>query len=885
MMWLKQFRSRRRAYRELSEEIQAHLEEKIEELVAGGMSREEAGFTARREFGNVTLTEEDGRDVWRWPPIENLFADLRYALRMLRKSPAFTGVALLTLALGIGANTIIYSIIHAVLLTPLPYRDSSRLVVVYDRETRATGLSKLMDLYHDVEEYRDHSRSFDRLAGMTWVAGNPTLIGFGPSREVHRSQATLGFFSLLGVPPALGRTFAREDMTRGCTAVLAYSFWKDVLGGQKRIIGGTIRLDDQACDVIGVMPETFAFFPTETEIWTLINSNNKIERDPLHHDLAIYAHLKPCVSIPAALAELTLLHDHGSEHQRHALETQPIVLPLQEELTWLAGTNLGLSLLVLFGAVSALLLVACVNVANLLLTRSLSRQRELAIRAALGSGRSRLLRQLLTEGLVLSLSAAALGTLLAIGVIRLFNIAQPIPLRPTTVVRINAPVLLFAASLSVLTTVLFGLVPAWKATRIDLIEVLKANGQSTTQGAGKRMIAKVLIVAEVTLSLVLLAGGGLLMESASHFASIPLGFAPNRIVTMTISLPPKTYAGDVDRVKVYDRLFAKLDALPGVQTVAVSSLIPFRPIYGFDALDVEGRQPFTEETARHDSGLISISPRYFAALGIPLLRGRNFNSDDQLRSEPVAIVNEALVKQYFDGEDPLGHHVRSFGAASEHNPWRRIVGVVADEKRGNPFQEMSWLRTPSLFLPVAQAPPGRITVLIRSDVDPMSLGNIVQNQISGLDPSIPVSDVQTVEELLLKEHFAYPRFRALVVGCFAVFTLLLAIIGLYGVLSQAVAQRTHEVGVRMSLGAQASSILIMVIAEGMLLVGLGIGLGAAAAWFLTRFLGSLLYGVKSNDPMTLAAVSLLLLLACLASTVLPARRAMRVDPLVALRYE
>jgi len=314
-------------------------------------------------------------------------------------------------------------------------------------------------------------------------------------------------------------------------------------------------------------------------------------------------------------------------------------------------------------------------------------------------------------------------------------------------------------------------------------------------------------------------------------------------------------------------------------------MLPFRPIQGFDALEIEGHQPSTPETAHHDSGVISISPRYFSALGIPVLKGRSFNADDQLQTEAVAIVNEALVNKYFDSEDPMRRHISSFGAPTERNPRRTIVGVVANEKRGNPFQEMSWLDTPTIFLPIAQVPPSRVTLLIRSNVDPMSLANIVQRQVSTLDPSIPVSNIQSVEHLLLKEHLAYPRFRALVVGCFAGFALLLAVVGLYGVLSQAVTQRTNEIGLRMSLGADASSILMMIAKEGMLPVSLGIVLGAALALSLSRFLAGLLYGVKSNDPMTLAAVSLLLLVAALAATLMPARRAMRVDPMVALRYE
>jgi len=876
---------RRRVFRELAEETRSHLEEKVEELVAGGMSPGDAEAAARREFGNWGLVERDGRGVWRWGQMEDFFTDLRFGLRMFRKNPGFTAVALLTLALGIGASTIIFSIVHAVLLTPLPYRDSGRLVVIYDRETRATGLSKLMDLYGDFETYRDSGKSFEQMAGMTWVPGSATLTGFGPSKEVRQAQATVGFFSLLGMAPKLGRTFEPADMARGCTVVVAYSFWRDVLGENREIGRDSIDLDGQGCDVIGVMPERFAFFPAETQVWTLINSNSNHERDPLHSDLAIYARLKPGVSTAAALAEVRLLHSHANQRERHALETEPLVLPLQGELTWLAGPNLRLSLIVLFGAVSALLLIGCGNVANLLIARSLAREREIAIRSALGSGVQRLLRQLLTEGLLLSLCAAGLGACLAAGVLHWFNAAQPVALPPGAVVRINAPVLLFAATVSVVASVVFGFVPAWKTTKVDLVEALKANSQTTTSGAGKRTIGKVLIVAEVASSLVLLVGAALLIESAARFASIPLGFAPNRVVTAAISLPPKTYTADVDRVRIYERIFDQLEALPGTPKFALSSLIPFRAMNGFDALEVEGRQQATGQTIRHDSGRISISPQYFATLGIPLLEGRTFNADDQSQTEPVAIVNEALAKKYFDEDDPIGRHIRSVEAPAGRNPWRRIVGVVGSEKRGNPFQEMSWLDTPALFVPVSQEPPSRATLLIAGNIDPIGFGTVIQQRVSAIDPSIPVSNFQTVEGLLLKEHLAFPRFRALVVGCFSGFALLLAVVGLYGVLSQLVTQRTHEIGLRMSLGAEAGTILMMVLKEGMVLVGLGVALGAAGASAVSRFLESLLYGVKSTDPVTVVAVSLLLVLAALVATLVPARKAMRVDPMVALRCE
>jgi predicted permease len=875
---------RKKAEHELDEELGAFLEMAAEAKMKCGMSREDALRTVRLEQGSRELSKELVRTAgWEFFA-ETLWQDLRFGLRMLLKNPGFAAIAVLTLALGIGASTIVFSVVHGVLLAPLPYYDSNRIVVVYDREARATGLSKLLDLYQDFQEYRDHSKSFDRLAGMTWIAGNPALTGYGSSKEIHQVQTTVDFFSLLRVPPAFGRTFAIEDSGRGCAVILAYSLWKDTLGAQQSIIGNTIRLDDQACDVIGVMPNTFAFFPADTEVWKLIGANSKLERDPRHSGIAIYGHLKSGVSVSAATAELVALHGRANDHDHHAKETLPLVLPLQEELTWLSGPNLRLSLLVLFGAVSALLLIGCGNVANLLLTRSLSRHKELAIRSALGSGTLRLLRQLLTEAIVLSLSSAALGACLAAVVIHLLNVTKPVDLPLTAVIRVNGPVLFFAVSLSVLTAVCFGFVPAWKASKIDLVEVLKTTGQGSTQGTRKRRIARMLIVSEVMLSLVLLAGAGLLTESAARFASIPLGFAPNRVATLTISLPPKTYATDVDRTRIYDEIFGSLDAIPAVKT-AVSSMLPFRPIQGFDALEIEGHHASTSETARHDAGTISISPRYFSALGVPVLKGRAFSVDDQLQSEAVAIVNEALVKKYFNAEDPVGLHIRSLGAPPERNPWRRIVGVVADERRGNPFQEMSWLNTAVVFIPIAQRPPSRVTLLVRTNIDPMGLTNVLQRQISKLDPNIPVSDIQTVEHLLLKEHLSFPRFRASVVSCFAGFALLLAVVGLYGVLSQLVTQRTNEIGLRMALGAGARNILTMIMKEGSLLVSLGIVFGVILALILGRFLAGLLYGVKPDDPVTLAVVSALLLVAALAATLLPAWRAVRVDPMVALRYE
>ncbi len=487
---------RKRRARDRARELQSHLDLEAEELEASGLSAENARHAAKRLFGNPTLIREQLRQMNRWHSLETFGQDLRYSGRLLRKSPGFTAAVILTLALGIGANTAIFSLIQAVLLRPLPYKDSEHLVAVWNRLAQEKGVSKVFDSYRELLIYRDKSQTLESIAGASWATGGRILAGRGPARNVLAMPVTADFFKLLGIQPLLGRAFDREDVKRGCAVVLANRFWRRVLGGERNIIGQSLRLDDDACLVIGVMPPDFAFYPDQDSLWNLVTAGSPMEKDPDRSLTGIFARLKPGVSLGSAGAELTLLQKQVRRMDGNTAQTEPVVYPLKEEFTWLAGRNLKLSLLTLFMAVGFVLLIACVNTANLLLSRSLARRREMGIRAALGSGRLRLLRQLLTEALLLSVSAAICGTLLAAGAVRWFRLAAPVQLPPGTSIEINGQVLAFAAILSMATAVIFGLVPAWKISEVDLNETLKAGGRGHTKKATVAL-SKSLIVFEL----------------------------------------------------------------------------------------------------------------------------------------------------------------------------------------------------------------------------------------------------------------------------------------------------------------------------------------------------------------------------------------------------
>ena len=807
--------------------------------------------------------------------------DMRYAWRMVRRAPAFSATAILTLALGIGANTAVFSILNAVLLRPLPYRDPGQLVSALDREIRAGGRAIFFDLYSDYENWKQHSRAFEGFAAVTWAGGlGKIMTGRGPARNVAALPVSADFFSVLGVPAELGRTFESGDWSGGCAVVLSHAFWQSTLGGERRAIGQSLRLDDQACAVLGVMPVGFASYPNpESLLWILLTPPKR----PDQFGVFVIGRRKPGVSMASAQAELLALHRQLHEHDRWGAIMEPAIEELQSEFTWLAGHNLRISLIVLFAAVTVVLSICCVNVANLLLSRSLVRQREMAIRAALGSGRRRMLRQLMTESLLLSLTAGAAGAAIAAGAVAYFRNANPIELPPGTVVAVNEHVLWFTVLLSMATAVVFGLVPAWKASQIDLISALKAGGRGTWQDASRHRFGKALIVAEVALTIVLLAGAGLLIRSVQNFTAAPLGFEPHGLMTAGMQLPQSSYAGLERRALFYRRLLSEFSREPGVEGAALSTTFPTQGTGPIGVLAVEGRpDPATNQIL--DTGQQTVSSDYFRVMRIPLERGRDFDERDGEHAEPVAIVNQALVARYFPNEDPIGKHIREFDAEDKQKPWLRIVGVVAGEKRTAVTNEMSWADSPVVYRPWDQNPPMAATLLLRAPAAGTAMGATIPRTVARVDADVSVFGVESAPQAISKA-LAYPRFRAIMLAAFAGLAVLLALVGLYGVLSHLVTHRTHEIGVRMALGAQRNEVLSLIVAGGLRLIGLGVAVGLGAALALGRYLGALLYGISAADPVLLASVSLVMVLAAMAAMYLPARRAATVDPLVALRYE
>lgn len=803
------------------------------------------------------------------------FKDLRYGLRLLRRSPGFAVVTILTLALGIGANVAVFSIVDATLLRPLPYRDPERLVEIMDRSVHERGPSKLFGTYADFREYQRHSRSFDDIAVATWAFREPTLTGRGPARNVMAVPASDSFFRMLGVAPMAGRTFNSDDAARGCSVVLSHRFWANVLGGNLKLVGQRLTLDRRPCTVLGVMPAGFAFYPDATQLWTLITPDFQPAPDEI--PMLAFGRLKAGVTAAQAQTELIALHTALHEADGHERGFEPIAGTLQQEFTWLAGRNLKTTLWVLLGAVGLVLLVACWNVAGLLLGRGFSRQRELAVRAALGGGRRRLFCQLLTEGLLLSGAGGGLGMLVTFGLVRWFRAVNPMELTPGADVHVSLPVLAFAAAATVAATLIFGLAPAWRAARIDLNEALKSGGRGST--AGRHRLARLLVAAEMAGSVLLLAGAGLLMESVLRMGSAPLGFDPNHVFRARISLGSEDYPKPEQRVQFYENVLTRLRSTPGIESAAAASLLPPGG-GGSNALQIEGRPPVPADRAIHDVGQQSISPGYLETLRVALARGRDFDSRDRRESLPVVIVNQALAQKYFNGEDPIGQRIRT----GEKEPWNTVVGVIATEKRTTVYEEMSWVDMAMAYRPVAQAAPQAETIAMRTTNDAVPVEAAIRRAVASLDPQIAAEQVQPLREDFAK-YLAYPRFRATVLACFAGFALLLAAIGLEGVLAQMVAQRRQEVGVRMALGAQPAAIVKMIAAEGGVPVIIGLGFGLLGAASLGRLLKGLLYEARPGDPIMLVGISLVLTLVATLAIWLPARRAAGTDPMTALRSE
>jgi putative ABC transport system permease protein len=879
--WLQAVLQRSRMETEMDAEFRFHVEAYAEDLVRSGVPRPEAMRRARLEFGGIERAKEECRDARGVNHLEALLQDLRFGARMLHKSPGFTMVAVIILALGIGASTAVFSIVDAVLLRALPYKDAERLVTVWCTEIGQPG-TKIFASYRDFEEFKAHNHSFEELAALTWARVGEILTWRGSPHEVLVIPASAEFFPLLGISAAQGRTFGPEDIQNGCTVVLAHSFWQTELAAATGIVGSTLTLSGKSCAVVGVMPRSFEFYPKQTSLWTLITPESKFSKEPFDSVVGIFGRLKPAASIATAETELVELHQRvvkESPAGSWVAQIAPIVRDLREQFTWMAGRNLRIALLVLFAAVEFLLLIACLNVANLLLGRSAERHKELAVRAALGSGRSRLVRQLFTETMLLAALGTLFGILFAVGAVGYFNSANLVELPPGAHVTINLHVLGFAIFLTSATGSLFGLLPAWRGSRVDLNEVLKQSGRSVIH-AGARRASQLLVVGQVALSMILLAGAGLLIESIVRLASVPLGFRSDHLLTAQVALPPEAYSKLNQRANLYEKLVAKLSVLPGVEGVALCSALPPYNGGGSSELAVAGKAPI-ENLQAVDA--VQITSDYFRVLGVPFLQGRQFDSRDREGSQPVAIVNDQMVRRYFPKEDPIGKQIK-LSKFDDKIPWLTIIGVVGNEKRTVVYQEMGYVEPALVYRPVSQAAGTSIAVVMRTAGDPMALGRLLQGEMSGLDGNVPVYDVRTMMQRY-SEFLAHPRFRAILMGILAGLTFLLAAIGIYGVLAQVVSQRTQEIGIRLTLGAMPSQVFGLVLGQGMGMVGIGVVIGTMGALGLTRLISTMLYGVGPTDLFVFIAVTVSLISVALLACYVPARRAMRVPPMVALRYE
>jgi len=875
------FWRRRNREQDLDNELRSHIELEAEERLEDGASSTEALYSAKRALGNTAAIKEDVRAAWGWTRLCQLRQDAFYGLRIFAKAPGFTAIVIATLALGIGATTAIFSILNAVLLRPLPYKDPGRLVVIWKQPVRDRAAIPVFDTYAEFQDWSAASRSFEQAAAATWASSGAILTGVGRAREVLAMPVSLTFFKLLGVPPQMGRTFQPGDLNAGCAVVLRHRFWQTDLAGDKNILGRAIRLNTQSCTVVGVMPPGFTFYPDALSMWMLIGHGSQIARNPEKSNVGMFARLRSGVSIESARREVELLYQNAHRNDNNASKLKPVIYPLKDQFTFLTGANLRLSVIVLFAAVCFVLVIACVNVASLLLGRLLMRQRELAMRSALGAARGRLFRQLLTEGLLLSSCAALLGAGIAIAAVHFFRISNVVEMPPGSPVTVDLRVLGFTAVLAVFTAIAFTLLPAWNASRVNLAETLKSAGRGAAHRGAARFFQKAMIVTEVALSLVLLSGAALLIESVVRFSSASLGFSTDHLLTMPIILPQWRYPSGDRRSDFYRQVINAASTLPGMERVSLASSVPLASGYGsFTAFSMEGHPESGDSCGAYER---SISPDYFRVMGIPLHQGRAFDERDRAEARPVAIINHALASKYFAHENPIGRHIR-LDDADAAGTWLTIVGIAGDEKSRNFFHEMTWEENPWIFRPLLQDMSGSPTLILRTAGDPGALSAILQKRIAKIDPNVPFGDAKTMQNSVT-QALAHPLFRAILLSIFAGLALLLAAVGLYGVLSQWVVQQTKDIGIHMALGGAKSDVVKLIVNQGISLTLLGIIAGIAASCALTRFLSVLLYGVKPADPVALATVSAVLIFAAFVATYFPARRATSVDPLVALRHE
>ena len=819
--------------------------------------------------------------------MRSLHRDIRYSIRTLRRSPGFTALAILALALGIGANTAIFSLVNAVLLRALPYRDPGRLV---DISERAKDDDLVPVDYLDYVEWREQSDVFEQMAFQATFS--QTLTGLGPAENIQVGFVSAGFFRTLGVPPTLGRDLSESDDQRSASpvAILTHAFWQDRFGGDRSVLGGTIRLGQRDFKIIGVLPASFrfhrpgkvyvAFGPFLTQ-WGMDQRGN-------HNNSFVLARLKRGVSLERAQTQMDTIA-RRLEAQFPGLNSGigAVARPLRQVA---AGGARG-QMLTLLGAVAFVLLIACVNVANLMLARSVARREEIAVRAALGAGQLRLVRQLLVECVLLSVAAAVLGLLFARATFGLLIKLLPWGFEPHDV-SLDGAVLAFTLVVACSTGVVFGIVPALQVTRKSLNEALKKSGRLGAAGASRNRLRRALVIAQVSISMVLLTGAGLLIRSFWLLMQVSPGFEAAHVLTMDVDWPHWQAAGPVGAVEFHKRLAERVGALPGVRAAGAIWPLPLAP--GSAAIPFyRADKPIPAQGQFPVAPYHRATPDVFPALGIPLLRGRMFTAADgqpprgethaQVEaawraSTIAAVISESMARRYFPGEDPVGRRIR-FGPPEFKGPWLQVVGVVRDIRGAGLDQAAE----AEIYLSAYQD-PNDMTLVVRAEGDPGALARTVRGVVAELDPSVAVSNVRTMDRVIA-DRVSWRRTHMLLIGSFAGLALALAAVGLYGVMAYRVVQRRHEIGIRMALGAKPADVLSGVVKEAVFLALVGIGLGALGGVALTRWLASLLFGLEPTDPATFAAAAVLMLAVAMVASWVPARRASGLDPIVALRYE
>ena len=804
--------------------------------------------------------------------MEALVQDIRSGIRNLLKHPTFAATALITLAIGIGANSTIFSFVNGILLRPLPYPESERLVVINETAFKQ-GVSSMSTSFPNFLDWRAQNRVFEDVASYYTGSSSFTLTSSGEPERLRGASVSQGTFELLRVAPVLGRTFTAEEdkPNQDAVVVLGNSLWQRRFGSDSQILGKSITLNSRQRTIVGVMPAGFKF-PENAELWVPLGLDTTMFTRT-DHGLGTIARLKDGVNLNQAQAEMDVIARRIEE--QNPVSNEGLGVRVSSLHTSLAG-DYRKALLILLGVVGFVMLVACANVANLMLARTSARQKEFAVRAALGASRSRIIRQTLTESMLLSVLGAGLGLLLAVWGVKLMLGVIPVKLPFWMNFNLDLRVLAFTSAVSVLTALIFGTMPAILGTRIDLNNTLKEGGRSG-HVASRHRTRGLLVITEVALALMVLVGAGLMIQSFLRLRHVGAGFSEKNLLTFAVNLPRVKYKEQPQRGEFFRQLLERVRGLPGVDATAATTTLPLTgdnwgrslTVEGYPVLSV-GQAPMIQHTV--------VTPDYFRTMEIPILKGRDFTERDSKDAEKVTIVDERLAREYWPNESPIGKRIR-FGPPEANEPWHTVIGVVGTVRH----QQLDADTRKSVYLPHLQIPVGGLSLVVRAN-NPLSLVGALRGQIREMDPDLPLADLMTMEEVVSQSVWQN-RLYAILFSAFAGIAMLLAAVGIYGVMSYSVTQRTQEIGIRMALGAQLKDVLRLIVKGGLALSLIGVAIGIAGALALTRLLGSLLFGVTPTDAATFIAVSLMLMLVALVACYIPARRATKVDPLVALRYE